>query len=115
MVPNMLGWVSSSGAAAATGLAQVVGAAVVAVGLTVVVAGVDRASACEGVECVALGIGQGAHDTGVAIGKGAEAVGRAVTSGAHGLGVTVEKGAQATGRGVDDVGRGADRAVNGQP
>ncbi len=61
------------------------GAAVVAIGLFVGVAAAHRAAACDGVDCVAEGIGRSAHDTGVALSEGAATAGRALSSGAHGL------------------------------
>ena len=89
------------------------GAAVVAIGLFVGAAAAHRAAACDGVDCVAEGIGQSAHDTGVAIVEGAAAAGRALKSGADGLRVALRTGVAATGRGLDEVGRSVNMGLYG--
>ncbi len=68
------------------------GAAVVAIGLFVGVAAAKRAAGCDRADCVAEGIGQSAHDTGVAIVEGAANAGRALRSGAHSLRVMIQTG-----------------------
>jgi hypothetical protein len=86
-----------------------------AVGLAGFLAGAGQAQACEGFACVGEAIGQGAHDTGVAIEKGVRATGRVFARGAYDFGSTVEQGARATGRAVGQVAEGTARAVNGHP
>ncbi len=68
------------------------GAAVVAIGLFVGVAAAKRAAGCDRADCVAEGIGQSAHDTGVAITEGAANAGRALRNGAHSLRVMLRTG-----------------------
>ncbi len=79
------------------------GAAVVAIGLFVGVAAAKRAAGCDHADCVAEGIGQSAHDTGVAITEGAANAGRALRSGAHSLRIMLQTGrvARAENRGLD--------------
>ena len=76
------------------------GAAVVAIGLFVGVAAAHRAVTCDGADCVAKGIGESAHDTGVALAEGATNMGRALGR----LSVAVQTGL-ASRRGLDEVGR----------
>ena len=82
------------------------GAAVVAIGLFVSVAAAHRALTCDGGDCVAEGIGQSAHDTGVALTN----AGRALSS----LRVAVP-GLASSGRGLDEVGRAENWAVDDGP
>ncbi len=86
-----------------------------AIGLAGVVAGADRAWACDGVACVGDAIAQGAHGAGVAIERGARFTGYALERGAYGLGTAVQKGVDATGRAVGQVARDTGRVVTGQP
>ena len=87
------------------------GAAVVAIGLFVGVAAAHRAVTCAGVGCVADGLGQSAHDTGVALSASAASAGRALTR----LRVAVQTGLASSGRGLDEVGRAENWAIDYGP
>ena len=63
-----------------------------AVGMAGFLAGAGQARACEGFACVGEAIGQGAHDTGVAIESGVRATGRVFARGAYEFGSTVQQG-----------------------
>ena len=86
---------------------------VAAVGLAAMIAGADRAAACDGVGCVGQAIGEGVHETGVGIGR-RRATGHVVEKGAVGVGGAVQKGVNTTGRALGDAGHSVDRAVTGQ-
>ncbi len=88
---------------------------IAALGLAGLVAGAGQAWACEGFACVGEAIGQGAHDTGVAIEKGVRATGQVFERGAYGVGTTVQKGAHATGSAMEQVAEGTARVVTGHP
>ncbi len=85
-----------------------------AVGMAGLLAGAGQARACEGFACVGEAIGQGAHDTGVAIESGVRATGHVFERGAYDFGSAVQTGARATGRAVGQVAEGTARAVTGQ-
>ena len=89
-----------------------------AIGLAAVFAALDRARVCEGPGCVSDGIGQGIHDTGVAValkGGGERLTAYAAGRGAHGVGAAVESGVQATGGAVGEVADNTSKAATGQP
>jgi hypothetical protein len=87
-----------------------------AIGLSAVFAALDRARVCEGPGCVGDAIGQGVHDTAVAL-KGSDDrfTGYATGRGAHGVGVAVESGVQATARAVGEVADNTSKVATSQP
>jgi hypothetical protein len=80
MSPNRLEGIGQRVWAWTSNVVVAMGAAVVAIGLFIGVAAADRALTCDRVDCVAEGIGQSAHNTGVALTEGAANAGRALSS-----------------------------------
>jgi hypothetical protein len=75
----------------------------------------DRAQACDGFGCVGDTLGQGVHDTGVAVERGARFTGQVVERGAYGVGTAVRGGVRATGHAVGTVTHDTGKVVTGQP
>jgi hypothetical protein len=86
-----------------------------AIGLAAAFVSLDRAHACDGFGCVGDTIGQGVHDTGVAVERGARFTGQVVERGAYGVGTAVRGGVRATGHAVGTVTHDTGKVVTGQP
>ena len=82
-----------------------------AIGLAAAFASLDRAHACDGFGCVGDTIGQGVHDTGVAVERGARFTGHAVER----AGTAVRGGVRATGHAAGTVAHDTGKVVTGQP